>query len=377
MKVYLDNASTTKLDFEVEKAMMSFKKSHFANGSAIYKLGLEVAKNIERSRNIIAKKINADPKEIYFTSGGTESNNFAIKGIAFKNNRKKNHLVTSKIEHPSILETTGWLERQGFIVTYLSVDKEGFVDPNDVKKAINKKTLMVSIMHANNEIGTIEPIREISAICRRRGVCFHTDACQSFTKIELDVKRHSLDLVTLNAHKIHGPKGVGVLYIRKGTKMEPFLHGGGQESGFRSGTYNAEAIVGFGKAAEIAAIEDVKNMAILRDYFIQKIKNNIKDVVLNGPEKKRLCNNISLTFKTMDGKDMFSKLNKYNIFVSTGSACSSRKLTPSSVLLAIGLNPEMANRTIRITLSKYTTKEEIDFVVRSFKYIFSDKRNIL
>lgn len=247
------------------------------------------------------------------------------------------------------------------------------MNPSDVKKAINKKTMLVSIMHANNEIGTIEPIEELGAMCREKGVYFHTDACQSFTKTELDVKKYSLDLATLNAHKLHGPKGVGVLYIRKGTKIESLLHGGKQENGFRSGTYNAEAIVGFGKAVEIAAIEDIRNMAILRDYFIQKIKTEIKKVILNGPVNKRLCSNISLTFKSMEAKEIFLKLNEKNIFVSTGSACSAHKLTPSSVLLALGLSSKMANRTIRISLSKNTTKEELDFTVQSLVDIIFNK----
>lgn len=377
MKIYLDNAATTKPDPEVVKAILSFQELNIGNASSLHKLGVEAAKGIEKAREIIAKRINANPEELFFTSGGTESNNFAIKGIAFANNGKGNHIVTSKIEHPSVIEVTKWLEKRGFAITYLPVDREGFVDPNDVEKAIKKETILVSIMHANNIIGTIEPIEEIGAICRKKGVYFHTDACQSLTKTELDVKKQNLDLVTLNAHKIHGPKGVGILYIKEGVKIDSLLHGGGQENGFRSGTYNTEGIVGFGKAVEIADIADIKKMIELRDYFIQKIQSSIEDVTLNGSGKRRLCNNINLSFKSVNCKLLFWKLNEKNIFISTGSACLSAELTPSHVLLAIGKEPEVAQRAVRISLSKWTTKEEMDFVAQNLIEIVQKERGIL
>lgn len=365
MRIYLDNAATTKADPEVIKTMLPFQELHTGNASSLHRLGLEAAKGIEKAREIIARKINANPKEIFFTSSGTESNNFAIKGISFATHRKRNHIITSKIEHPSIIEVTKWLQRQGFEITYLSVDKEGFVDPKDVEKAIKKETILVSIGHANNEIGTIEPIEEIGTICRKRGVYFHTDACQSFTKIEIDVKKQNLDLLTLNAHKLHGPKGVGVLYIREGVKIEPLLHGGGQENNLRSGTYNTAGIVGFGRAVEIANITDINRMAKLRDYFIHKLQNNIEDAVLNGPRERRLCNNINLRFRSISGRVLLWKLNEKNIFIATGSACSSARSTPSHVLLGIGIEPESAQRAIRISLSKWTIKDELDILAKN------------
>jgi len=376
MEVYLDNAATTKTDPQVIKVMFSLQESIIGNASSLHKLGLKAANEVEKSRQIIAQKINALPEEIFFTSGGTESNNLALKGVAFAAKGKGRHIIVSKIEHPSIIETARWLEKQAFEITYLGVDKEGFVNPDDVEKAIKKETILVSVMHANNEIGTVEPIGEIGAICRKRGVYFHADACQSFTKLKLDVKKQNLDLVTLNAHKIHGPRGIGALYVKKGIKIEPILHGGNQESGFRSGTYNTEAIAGFGKAVEIANTSDIKRMTELRDYFIRKIKNSIEDVFLNGPQERRLCNNINLGFKSVSGKKLLSELNKRDIFISTGSACSSNKLTPSHVLLAMGIEPEAAKEAIRISLSKWTRQEELDFVIRNLTGIVQRQRKI-
>ncbi|MCK5581342.1 MAG: cysteine desulfurase [Candidatus Omnitrophica bacterium] len=375
MNIYLDNAATTKLYPEVIEEMLPYQEVDFGNASSINKLGIRSAKAIEKARLIISKAINANPEEIFFSSGGTESNNSAIIGIAFANKKKGNHIITSAIEHPSIHEVTKWIETQGFEVTYLPVDREGFINPHDVEKAIEKKTVLVSIMQANNEIGTIEPIFEIGKICKEKEVYFHSDACQSLTKTELDVRKQYLDIVTLNAHKIHGPKGVGAIFIKKGTNINPLLHGGGQENNFRSGTYNTPGIVGFGKAVEISNQTDVKEMIYLRDCFIQRIRDNIEDVLVNGPEgEKRLSNNINLIFKNVNGKSLFLELNKRDIFISTGSACSSAELMPSRVLIAIGHNPETANGAIRISTSKFTTKEELDFVVENIIDIVKKER---
>lgn len=376
MEVYLDNVATTRIDREVLKTMLSCQDLKMMNASSSHKLGLAAAKAIEKARSIIAQKMCAEPKEVVFTSGGTESNNYALKGIAFANHDRGNHIIISSIEHPSVMESALWLEKQGFEITRLSVDEEGFVDPSDVGKAIKKETILVSVVHANNEIGVIEPIDEIGAMCRRKNVFFHVDACQSFAKTHLDVKKQSLDLVTLSAHKIHGPTGVGALFIREGVKIAPFLHGGGQEDGFRSGTYNTHGIVGFGKAVEIADCKDIERMRKLRDYFIQRIENSIEDVVLNGSREKRICNNINLRFSSINGKELVRKLNERNIFISAGSACSSAKLTPSYTLLAMGISSELTQGAIRISLSKLTTKKELDFTAQNIADIVRNERGL-
>jgi cysteine desulfurase len=374
MEIYLDNAATSMIDPRVSTAMLSCQDMKAMNASSAHKLGVVAATVIEKARAAIAREINAEPQELIFTSGGTESNNLALKGIAFANRARGKHMIVSQIEHMSIMETAKWLERQGFEITYLPVDREGFVSPSDVQKAIKRETILVSIIHANNEIGTIEPIAEIGAICRSKKVYFHSDACQSFTRAEINVKSQNLDLVSLNAHKIHGPKGVGALYVRNSVKMEPLLHGGGQEGGRRSGTYNVEGIVGFGKAAEIVGEVDIKRLAELRDYFIQKIQSSIEKVDLNGPRIKRLCNNINLRFRSVNGQSLSRELSEKNIYASAGSACLSTKVTPSHVLLAIGLEPERAQEAIRISLSRWTTKEELDVVVQSLSEIVRRSR---
>ena len=362
------------IDPRVSTAMLSCHDMKAMNASSAHKLGVVAATAIEKARAAIAREINAEPQELIFTSGGTESNNLALKGIAFANRERGKHIIVSQIEHMSIMETAKWLERQGFEITYLPVDREGFVSPSDVQKAIKRGTILVSIIHANNEIGTIEPIAEIGTICKSKKVYFHSDACQSFTREEIDVKSQNLDLVSLNAHKIHGPKGIGALYVRKTAKIEPLLHGGGQEGGRRSGTYNVEGIVGFGKAAEIAGEVDIKRLAELRDYFIQKIQSSIEKVDLNGPRIKRLCNNINLRFRSVNGQSLSRELSEKNIYVSAGSACLSTKVTPSHVLLAIGLEPERAQEAIRISLSRWTTLEEVDVVVQSLSEIVRRSR---
>jgi cysteine desulfurase len=366
-KVYLDNGATTMVAPEVMATMRPYFDDRYGNASSLHEFGREAREAIENARKIIARSINAEPEEIVFTSGGTESNNAAIKGVAFANKEKGNHIIVAAIEHDCVLNASKWLEKQGFEVTKLPVDKYGVVDPKVLEKAITKKTILVSIMHVNNEIGTILPIGEYGRICREKGIYFHTDACQSYTKVEIDVKKMNLDLVTINAHKIHGPKGIGALYIRKGVKIDALLSGGGQEFKKRSGTENVPGIVGFGASATLLKKEEIKRMAGLRDMLIKGLLE-IPDTHLNGPiGEKRVCSNASVSFHYIEGEGLLMLLDLAGIAVSTGSACSSHSLEPSHVLLAIGLKHEVAHGTIRFSLSKYTTKEEIDFTIKKVR----------
>ncbi len=372
--IYLDNAASTKVDEKVIKAMAPFFSEVYGNASSMHKIGQDANDAMENSRSIIAKSIGANPEEIVFTSGGTESNNFAIKAAAFAG-KDKNHIITSKIEHDCVLNSCKWLEKQGFSVTYLGVDAEGRTNPLDVKKAITKKTCLVSIMHVNNEVGTINNIAEIGRICREEGVYFHSDACQSYTKVPINVKVMNIDLLTINAHKIHGPKGVGALYIRKGVKIDAWQSGGGHEFNLRSGTENVSGIVGFAKAVEIADIKDVKKMSELRDYMIERVVKEIPDVKINGAlGDERVCSNVNISFKGIEGESMLLMLSQKGIIVSTGSACSSKSLEASHVLLAMGLKHEIAHGSIRFSLSKYTTREEIDKTVLEIKPIVEKLR---
>lgn len=373
--IYLDNAATTKVDDEVLKAMLPYFNEKFGNASSQHLIGQEAKNSLERSRNIIAKSIGAKTREIIFTSGGTESNNLALKGLFFTNYPEKNHIITTKIEHDCVLNTCRWLEEQGAKVTYLDVDEEGFVNSEDVRKAITDKTILVSIIHGNNEIGTIQDLEAIGKICKEKNVLFHTDACQSFTKVPIDVKKQNLDLVTLNSHKIHGPKGVGVLYIREGTNITPLFHGGGHERKLRSGTENIPGIIGFAKAVSIAKKDYVKKMEILRDKLIKEILK-IPNTKLNGPIKNRLCNNINVSFNNIEGEAIGGYLESYGIYTSTGSACASHSLETSHVLKALGLSPVQSNSSLRISLSKYTTEEEIDYVLEKLFKIVNKLRRI-
>ena len=374
--IYLDNAATTPVDKGVVEAMLPYFSEKFGNASSQHTLGLEAKRELERSRDVIARAIGAKSEEIIFTSGGTEANNFAIKGAIWATGKK--HIITTKIEHDCVLNSCKWLEKQGCKVTFLDVDKEGFVNLEQLKKAITPETAIVSVIHANNEIGTIQDIKAIGEICREKGVYFHTDACQSFTKTELNVKKQNLDLVTLNAHKIHGPKGVGALYIRKGIKITPLLHGGGHEQGLRSGTENIPGIVGFAKAVKLAKSEHVKHMKKLRDKLIDGILK-ISNTRLNGasPESgKRLCNNIDISFNDIEGEALGGYLDAYGIASSTGSACSSHTLEPSHVLKAIGLSDLEANSSIRLSLSRENTEQEIDKVLEVLPKIVIKLRKI-
>jgi len=376
MKVYLDHAATTPLDPEVLEAMMPYFTEKFGNASSQHAWGKEAREAVENAREIIAKALNVEPHEVIFTSGGTESNNFAIKGIAFANKEKGRHIITQKTEHESVLNPCRWLEKLGFEVTYLDVDEYGMVRPEDVENAIRKDTILVTIMHANNEIGTIQPIEEIGKICKEHDVYFHTDACQSFTKEPLDAKRFNLDLITVNAHKIYGPKGVGALIIRESVKITPLAHGGGHEFGMRSGTENVPGIVGFGKAVEIASPKDVEYMRKLRDRLIKGVMGEIEEVKLNGHPTKRLCNNANFTFYGIEGDALVFRLDSRGIACSAGSACSSHTLKPSHVLLAIGLKPEEARGSLRMSVGKENTEEEIKYTIEVLKEEVSELRKI-
>ena len=376
-EVYLDNGATTKIDPEVLKAMMPYLADKYGNASSTHTFGQDSKNALERARKTIAKSIKANSEEIIFTSGGTESNNFAIKGIAFANREKGDHIITTKVEHKSIMNICKWLEKQGFELTYLDVDSEGFVDPKNLESAITKKTVLVSIIHGNNEIGTIQDLEDLGKICKKRKVYFHTDACQSYTKTGIDVKKQNIDLITLNSHKIHGPKGVGVLYIRKGIEITPWQHGGGHEFGMRGGTENIPGVVGFAEAAKIALDKKhVSYMTKLRDRLVKGVLE-IPGVKLNGPEgDKRLCNNANFSFKGIEGEALGGYLDQKGISSSTGSACAARTLEPSHVLKAIGLTNEEANGNLRLTLSRFNTEEEIDYVLNVLPKVVKKLRRI-
>jgi cysteine desulfurase len=362
--IYLDNAATTRVDDSVVKEMSKYFNERYGNASSTHLIGKEAKMALNEAREVIAKSIGAKDEEIFFTSGGTEANNWTMKGLFFANPKKK-HIITTKVEHDCIMESCRWLESQGAKITYLGVDEHGFVNPKDVEKAMTPNTLLVSIIHGNNETGTIQNLETIGNICKSKGIYFHTDACQSYTKTLLDVRKQNIDLITLNAHKIHGPKGVGALYIRKGTKITPLLHGGGQEGFFRSGTENIPGVVGFAKAVKIANSSDVKKMNKLRDKFISDLLK-IPNTKLNGPEgEKRLCNNINICFSNVDAEAIGDYLISYGICSSIGSACSSNTLEGmhkrSHVLEAIGLSDMEMKSSVRFSISKYTTEEELSF----------------
>ena len=377
-KIYLDYAATTPVDKRVLKAMEPYFSEKFGNTMSLHSFGQEAKLALENSRAVLANLINAKPNEIIFTGSATESNNTALKGIAFANKDKENHIIISSIEHPCIVESAKWLEKQGFKVTKLPVDKYGLVNPEDVKKTITNKTILVSIIHASNEIGTIQNISEIGKICREKRVYFHTDASQSFGKIPIDVKKMNIDLLTASSQKIYGPKGAGFLYVREGIRLAPLLHGGGQENGLRSSTSNVPAIVGFAKAAEICQKEmkkEQKRQEKLRDYLIKNLLK-IKGSYLNGSPKKRLANNVNVRFDFIEGEALIIQLDMAGIACSTGSACSSATLEPSHVLLAIGLKPQEAHGSLRISLGRQTTKKDMDYLLKVLPKIIKKIRDI-
>jgi cysteine desulfurase len=371
--IYLDNAATTSVDKKVLATMKPYFSEKYGNASSIHTIGLEAKRALEQSRDAVAKSIGAKSSEIIFTSGGTEANNLTLKGLFFNSNKK--HIITTKIEHDCILNASKWLEKQGAKVTYLDVDENGFINLEELKEAITPETLVVSIIHGNNEIGTIQDLEAIGKICKEKGTLLHTDACQSFTKTEINVKKQNLSLVTLNAHKIHGPKGVGALYIREGIEITPIMHGGGHEKNIRSGTENISGIVGFAKAIKLAKGRHVKHMTQLRDKLIEGILQ-IPNTKLNGPKENRLCNNINICFNNIEGESIGGYLDADDICGSTGSACSSHTLEPSHVLQAIGRTALEANSSIRLSLSKFNTEQEINKVLTVLPKIVEKLRKI-
>ena len=365
-RIYLDYAATTPTHPDVVKAMLPYFTETFGNPSSIYSYGQEAKGVVEEARAKVADFIGARDEEIVFTSGGTESDNFAIKSVAFANESKGNHIITSSIEHHAVLETCKFLGRKGFLATYLPVNEYGLVDPGDVKKVITDKTILVSVMHANNEVGTIEPIAEIGKITKEAGIYFHTDAVQTVGHIPVDVDVLGVDLLSISAHKLYGPKGVGALYIRKGTKLLPFMHGGEQEWRRRASTENVPGIVGFGKAVELAQHDmgqEAERLTYLRAQLVKGLLERIDHVRLNGHPVMRLPNNANVSIDYVEGESMVLNLDLEGICVSTGSACSSSSLEPSHVLLAMGLSHEQAHGSLRFTLGKWTTEEEMGRVL--------------
>jgi cysteine desulfurase len=375
-KIYLDYAATTPVHPDVLKAMLPYFTDTYGNPSSFHSSGQDARVAVEKARESVAGLIGAKPEEIVFTSGGTEADNTALQGAVIISGRHK-HIITSVIEHHAVLETCRFLEKQGLSVTYLPVDKYGMVDPDDVKRAIKPETILISIMHANNEIGTIQPLAEISKVAREAGILFHTDAVQTAGHIPSDVNELGVDLLSMSAHKLYGPKGVGALYIRKGTQIAPFIHGGGQEKGRRAGTENVPGIVGFGKAAEIAQQEMVGEAARLtglRDKFIAALQKRIGDIQLNGHPVKRLPNNVNISVSYVEGESIILSLDLQGICISTGSACSSGDMEPSHILLATGCSAEQARGSLRFTMGKWTTKAEMDKVLEALPPIVKKLR---
>ena len=365
-RIYLDYAATTPTHPEVVKAMLPYFNEAFGNPASIHSYGQEAKQALEESRDKVAALIGAESEEIVFTSGGTEADNFALKGVAFTHEARGNHIITSTVEHHAVTETCKFLEGRGFRVTYLPVDGHGLVDPDDVRKAITDNTIIISVMQANNEVGTIEPIAEIGKIAREAGVYLHTDAVQTVGHIPVDVNDLGVDLLSMSAHKFYGPKGVGALYIRKGTKMVPFMHGGEQEMGWRASTHNIPGIAGLGKAAELAQQEmanEAEHVTYLRDRLIKGFIERIDHIRLNGHPTRRLPNNVNVTVDFVEGESVLLNLDLEGISASTGSACSSSSLEPSHVLLAMGLLPEQAHCSLRFSLGKWTSDEDIDRVL--------------
>jgi cysteine desulfurase len=378
-KIYLDNAATTPADKRVVEAMLPYFTEIFGNPSSAHSFSQAAKCAVTAARGNTASFIGAKPEEIIFTSGGTESDNTAIKGVAYARREKGDHIIISKIEHHAVLEPCRFLERQGFRVTYLAVDKYGMVDPDDVKKAITDKTILVSVMHANNEIGTIQPIKEIGSIARDKGVYFHTDAVQTFGHLPLDVNDLNVDLLSASGHKFYAPKGVGMLYVRKGVRMHSFMHGGDQEKGKRASTHNVPGIVGFGKAIEIAKEEirtETEQLTMLRNSLISGILSSVDGAVLNGHPELRLPNNVNVSIPFAEGESMLLNLDMAGIACSTGSACASSSMEPSHVLIAIGIQPELAQGSLRFSLGRSTTNDDIDYVLEVLPGIVAKLRAV-
>ncbi len=377
--IYFDNGATTPLDHRVLEEMLPYNEVHFGNPSSLHALGRNAANAVETAREKVARSIGARPREVFFTSGGTESDNIAIQGVAFANRSKGDHIITCAIEHHAVLNTCRFLEMAGFKVTYLPVDGEGFVSPEAVKEAMTSQTILVSIMAANNEIGTIQPIREIGKVAKEGGALFHTDAVQAMGKMPLDVDRDNIDLLAMSAHKLHGPKGVGALFIKKNTTIRPIVFGGGQERGLRSSTENVAGIVGMGAAISLVTqsmVEDIEMMSGLRDSIIERALASISGVHLNGPRSQRLCNNVHFRFDRVEGESLVLSLDKLGIATSTGSACSSRSIEPSHVLRALGASNEQCRGSLRISLNRMNDADEVEYFLSVLPQVVSDLRSM-
>ncbi|MBR3812016.1 MAG: cysteine desulfurase NifS [Agathobacter sp.] len=377
--IYLDNAATTAVYPEVLETMTPFFTEYYGNPAAFYSFSNPASKAVAEARETIAKLIGAKTEEIYFTGSGSESDNWALKATAEAYENKGKHIITTTIEHHAVLHTCQWLEKNGFEVTYVNVDEDGVVKLDELEKAIRPDTILISVMAANNEIGTIQPLKEIGAIARKQGVLFHTDAVQAFAHIPIDVDEMNIDMLSASGHKIHGPKGVGVMYIRKGVKILSYIHGGAQERRRRAGTHNVPGIVGMGKAVEIASAtmeEKARNISELRDYLIAQVLEKIPYARLNGHKTDRLPNNANFCFRFIEGEGMLILLDQAGICGSSGSACTSGSLDPSHVLLAIGLPHEIAHGSLRLTLSEETTKEDIDYTVDKLAEIIARLRSM-
>ncbi len=369
-RIYMDHSATTPVAPEVLDAMLPYFEEKFGNASSLHSFGLEAKEALESSREKVAKLLGADPEEVIFTSGGTESDNLALKGIAYRNKEKGKHIITTAIEHPAVLEVCRKLEKEGFEVTYLPVTKDGFVDLASLEEAIRKDTILISVMHANNEIGTIQPLEEIGKVAAEKDIYFHTDAVQTAGKIPANVNHLGVDLLSLSAHKLYGPKGVGALYIRKGTRMESIVQGGGHERGLRSGTENISGIVGLGRAAVLAEetmSAEADRLIKLRDHLAKLVLDKVKEAWINGSMTKRLPSNLNFGFKYVEGESLLLFLDSKGIAVSTGSACSSHKLEPSHVLRALGLSPEECHGSLRITMGRSNTVEDVDYAGHSIE----------
>lgn len=375
--VYLDYSATTPVKEEVLKEMIPYFTEKFGNPSSLYDKGLEAKAAVDHAREQLAALINADPKEIYFTAGGTEADNWSLMGVADKLKDKGNHIITTKIEHHAILHSCEFLEKHGYEVTYLGIDKNGRISLEELENAITDKTILISVMMVNNEIGTVQPIKEIGKIAKAHKIIFHTDAVQALGNVPIDVKDMGIDLMSMSSHKIYGPKGEGALFMRKGLRISNYIHGGAQENSKRAGTENLTGIVGFGKAAELARInfdKHVQHCSELRNYLVDRILNEIPDTQLNGTMEGRHPGNANITFKFIEGESILLLLNQFGISVSTGSACSSKSLEPSHVLVALGVPVEMIHGTVRFTVGDFTTKEDIDYVIEKLKIIVEKLR---
>lgn len=372
--IYLDNSATTPIKSEVLQEMMPYLTTEYGNASSLYSVGRSAKRAIEKARNRVAELLNCNHNEIYFTGGGSESDNIALKGFAYANKEKGNHIITSKIEHPAILETCKTLERQGFEVSYINVNENGIIDVEELRKSIKTNTILISVMTANNEVGTVQPIEEIAKIAHDNNIIFHTDAVQAIGNVQIDVEKMRIDMLSLSSHKINGPKGVGALYIKNGIEVEKFINGGHQEKDRRAGTENVAGIVGIGKAAEIARKNmetHIRNLSKIRDYYIKKVQKEIPNIRINGSMENRLPGNANISFKGINASELIFKLDERGICVSSGSACSSENTNPSHVLTAMNVPEVYLNSAIRTTFGDNNTFEQVDYVVKILKQIIN------